>query len=258
MPTYHPRVFRLNATLFLLLAVFIMHVCAVVRAEHVQKPHKPAPKEFQELPLLFDEHFDKPDKKQWELLDADSWRFTVDKERDDRTVLSLHRRSEYRAEHRSPYGIAWRKDLYVGDFVMDVWCRSTTKDYGHRDLCFYLGGQSPARFYYAHLGLKSDDTSNAVMIVNDAPRTKIVKDRTDGTRWSENYHHIRVVRKVEDGTIAVYMDDMKKPVMTAEDKTFRWGRVGVGSFDDTGHFDRITLWGEKVERPDENTTGDDS
>ena len=44
-------------------------------------------------------------------------------------------------------------------------------------------------------------------------------------------------------------DDMKNAVMTATDKTFTWGQVGVGSFDDTGNWDDFRLRGRKVEKP---------
>jgi hypothetical protein len=37
--------------------------------------------------------------------------------------------------------------------------------------------------------------------------------------------------------------------MTATDKTFTWGQVGVGSFDDTGNWADVKVWGVKVERP---------
>lgn len=37
-------------------------------------------------------------------------------------------------------------------------------------------------------------------------------------------------------------------IMTANDKTFTWGRVGVGSFDDSGNWTDIKLRGVKVEK----------
>jgi hypothetical protein len=40
---------------------------------------------------------------------------------------------------------------------------------------------------------------------------------------------------------------MKTPAQTATDKTFAWGRIGVGSFDDTGNWDDIRLYGRRVE-----------
>ncbi|MGC4005016.1 MAG: hypothetical protein QM811_18640 [Pirellulales bacterium] len=81
--------------------------------------------------------------------------------------------------------------------------------------------------------------------MNDAPRVKISKTTTEGTKWDDAGHLIRVKRKVDAGTIEVFWDDMDKPVMTAEDKTFAKGRVGIGSFDDTADFFDVKLYGEK-------------
>jgi hypothetical protein len=39
---------------------------------------------------------------------------------------------------------------------------------------------------------------------------------------------------------------MKKPLMTATDTTFGAGLVGIGTFDDHGHFDDVVLRGERV------------
>jgi len=48
----------------------------------------------------------------------------------------------------------------------------------------------------------------------------------------------------ETGEIKAYLDDMTTPILTANDKTLSHGFVGVGSFDDTGSFDDIKLWGK--------------
>ena len=49
--------------------------------------------------------------------------------------------------------------------------------------------------------------------------------------------------RVESGTIKVYFNDMKTPVMETVDKTFLFGEVGLGSFDDTGNFDNLIVRG---------------
>jgi hypothetical protein len=46
--------------------------------------------------------------------------------------------------------------------------------------------------------------------------------------------------------IEVYFDDMEKQLMTARDKTFGAGLVGIGTFDDHGNFDDVELRGETV------------
>ena len=67
--------------------------------------------------------------------------------------------------------------------------------------------------------------------------------------WDDKWHHARVVRNVAQGTIDIYFDDMETPVMTAVDKTFSWGQVGIGSFDDTGNFDEVLVYGNIIEKP---------
>ena len=54
----------------------------------------------------------------------------------------------------------------------------------------------------------------------------------------------RIARTVKDGIIQVYFDDMKSAVMSSHDQTFTHGRLGIGSFDDTGMFDEIRIWGK--------------
>ena len=43
--------------------------------------------------------------------------------------------------------------------------------------------------------------------------------------------------------LEVYYDDMQNPVMLAKDTNFTWGRIGLGSFDDTTDWDDIKLRG---------------
>jgi hypothetical protein len=126
--------------------------------------------------------------------------------------------------------------------------RSTHPDYGHRYAVIVFGYQDPAHFYYVHLGKQADDHANQIFIVNDAARTKISLTSTSGTNWDDEWHTVRVIRKTEEGIIEIYYDDMTKPVMTAKDKTFASGQIGVGTFDDTSDWDDIVVRGTKVEK----------
>jgi hypothetical protein len=121
--------------------------------------------------------------------------------------------------------------------------QSTHEDYGHRDVCLFFGYQNPGQFYYVHLGKRADPHANQIFIVNESDRTKISLTTTEGTDWDDEWHHVRITRSVESGEIAVYFDDMENPVMTAKDTTFKWGQVGLGSFDDTGDWDDFTVHG---------------
>jgi hypothetical protein len=208
---------------------------------------KPRAREFQGLPLVFFENFERDSADRWEQSDPNAWKIIS---QGTNRVYSQFQASKVETPVRSPFNRALVKDLVVGDVVLDVKLQSTIKDYDHRDMCLFFGYQDPAHLYYVHLGKKADDHANQIFIVNNEPRKKISTTSTPGTDWTDDWHHARVVRKVEPGTIEVFFDDMEKPVMTATDKTFAWGQVGIGTFDDTGNFDDVAVFGKKVDRPE--------
>ncbi len=204
----------------------------------------PAPPEAEGMALVFAadlEHDDRSALAPWEFTDPEAWR--VDRTDDGRKALALHKASQYAPEVRSPLNLAIARGVELGDFVMDLEVQSTARDYDHRDLCLVFGHRDPSHFYYVHLGKRADPHAHSVFVVDGAPRLSIATERTDGTPWTDGWHHVRLVRKGADGELKVYFDDMARPIMTAKDARFPAGRVGVGSFDDTGRFRKIRVWG---------------
>lgn len=200
-----------------------------------------------DLPLVFQDDFQSGDLSRWEPTDPKAWKLT--RQGDNQVYSITVRQSDYQPPVRSPYNRSLVKDLNLGSFVMDVKLQSTLDTGAHRDLCLFFGYQGDAHLYYVHLGRKTDDHANQIFIVNDAPRTKISTKTTDGTPWTDDWHHARIVRDVDSGDIRVYFDDMETAAMEANDKTFSWGRVGIGSFDDLGNFDDVRIHGVTVEKP---------
>ncbi len=219
-------------------------VAAEPPAEVSRDGQRPA-SEFNGLPLVFFDNFNAERAERWEPSDPKAWKTS---KADGNRVYSQFQQSDVKTPVRSPFNRALVKDLVVGDFVLDVKLQSTIKDYDHRDMCLFFGYQDPGHLYYVHFGKKADDHANQIFIVNNEPRKKISTTSTSGTPWTDGWHHARVVRKVETGSIEVFFDDMEKPVMTATDKAFTWGQVGIGTFDDTGNFDDVLVYGRKVER----------
>ena len=79
-------------------------------------------------------------------------------------------------------------------------------------------------------------------MVNDAPRANLIAPREHGIDWGRDvWHHVHVERRVTEGTVKVYWDHGAEPVLVAEDRSFEWGRVGFGSFDDSGLIRNIVL-----------------
>lgn len=247
---------RRSLTCMTMALATLLILAAPAHAQEAAAPSKPKqPVRLQEqvkpklagLPLVYAEDFETGPVKNWTPTDPSAWKHeTVD----GRGVYSQYkRRSDYEPPVRSPYNRALLDDIILSDFVLDVRLQSTIPDYGHRDMCLFFGYQDESHFYYVHLGKKTDDHANQIFIVNDKPRTKISTRTTPGTDWTDGWHHARVIRRIGDGTIEVYFDNMDTPIMTATDTTFTWGQVGIGSFDDTGRFDRVLVYGTQVEKP---------
>jgi len=202
------------------------------------------------MPLVFKDDFEKGNADRWEPVDPGAWKVVADGEN---KVYALLRDCKYSPKVRSPQNMSMLKGLWVSDFVFEARFKSTEPEYGHRDMCIFFGHQDPTHFYYVHFGKKADPHSNSIFLVNGEPRTSIATKRTEGTNWDDRYHTVRVARDVQKGTIEVYFDDLEKPVMLANDKTFKAGRIGVGSFDDVGVVDNVKIWGKKQEPPPEPT-----
>jgi hypothetical protein len=204
------------------------------RREHVRQS-------FNGLPLVFSEDFESGAGR-WVQTDAKAWKVV---EEEGNHVYSQFQKSHYEPPVRSPLNRALVKDVQVADFVLQARMKQTGKEYGHRDMCIFFGYQDPSHFYYVHIATKADAHANSIFIVNGEPRVSIATERTDGTDWGTGYHDVRIVRNCTTGAIEVYYDDMDTPIMRAKDNTFKTGRIGIGSFDDTGQIDDVRLWGKK-------------
>lgn len=176
----------------------------------------------------------------FEFTDASAWRWS---DEGGRASLELVGGSEYTPPYRSPLNIALVKGFELGTFALEADLLQTGREYGHRDLCVFFGYASPARYYYVHLATTPDDHANNVFVVNDADRIRTAPVPAKGVEWGEGaWHTFRLERSLESGTIRVFFDDMETPVLETQDSTFAYGRIGFGSFDDSGRFARIRVW----------------
>ena len=193
------------------------------------------------LPLVFADDFENG-RGMWEVTDETSWKH---QDLDGNKVFSIiKRQSEYKPNFRSPGHIALIKNLEVSDFVLMYKVHGPfPSNPGHRDSCAFFNYQNPDQFYYVHTGLKPDPHSGQIMIVNKAARKAMTQNKNE-TPWKENvWHQVKIVRDSKSGSIEIYFDDMEKPYMQVNDKTFGKGRIGIGSFDDFNNFDDVKVYG---------------
>jgi hypothetical protein len=194
------------------------------------------------FPMLYKQDFTRPDDMgRFVFADPAPWFLTGGK--NGGYAMEYAGRGEYRPRVRSPLVICLIDNLVLGDFVLEADVLQTGREYGHRELCIFFGFQDSTRFYYVHLASAADQSAHTVHIVNDLPQKSIATERTDGIRWIDgHWHHIRLERFSQEGVIEMYVDDMETPVMAANDRTFQFGYVGFGSFDDPGKVDNIRIW----------------
>jgi hypothetical protein len=238
------------------LAVVLMALGGVGCAPESQQPREAQPSvvaspTVETSRVIFRDDFESDPFTRWEPVTKSAWSWT---NTDHSHVFELTKNVPLEESVRAPFNRNLVKGLVVSDFQLDVDLRSTTRDYPNRDLSLMFGYQDPAHMYYCHLGHVESDTSNNIFIVDGKDRAPISTHTSRGTQWGNGWHHARVRRNVADGSIKVYFDDMKDPVMTATDKTFLWGQVGIGSFDDTGQFDNVSVRGIRAARPSASPT----
>lgn len=122
-----------------------------------------------------------------------------------------------------------------------------------RDVVIVFGYQSDTQFDYVHLS--SDNTilaHNGIFKVNNADRARIDYQWNGRSRGANpaitdgEWHDVTVRYLPATGEIAVYVDGSADPLMTARDSTFGTGRIGFGSFDNTGSLRNLTVTGTPV------------
>ncbi len=192
--------------------------------------------------LVFHDDFHDGSTK-WETTDDASWTLTQQR---GRSAWGLNKRkSNYQPKFRSPHNVALVRDLQLTETVIDVEVKSTRDTGKHRDCCIFFQYQDPEHFYYVHLGANPDSHSGQIMIVNGAARRALTTNKNP-VPWDDQWHHVRLERDPSSGRIAVFFDDLKKPLMQVHDKTFLSGRVGIGSFDDMNDFTNVNIYGKRA------------
>ena len=129
--------------------------------------------------LVYEQDFESPGSTEdFVFTDADKWRLSAG--RSEGKSLEFTGMGEYHPRVRSPFIIGLMNEISFGDFVMEADLLQTGKEYGHRDMCIFLGFQDSIHFYYVHLATRADSNAHNIFIVNDQPRISFAEKTTDG------------------------------------------------------------------------------
>jgi len=120
-----------------------------------------------------------------------------------------------------------------------------------RDACIIFGRRDDTHFYYAHLSNFTDAWHNNLIRVDGSTRYSLLP--ADPARrlpmTDQAWHLVEVIRDVDAGTIKVYVDRDKggantPPLFEATGRTYDWGFIALGSFDDHASFGRFAIEGQ--------------
>jgi hypothetical protein len=145
---------------------------------------------------------------------------------------------------RRPAAIAILKSAPLTKLTLEAEIKSTAPvDLPVRDVELIFGYQSPTRFYYVHLAGITNAVHNGIFLVADADRRRLDQPDSVPQMKDQAWHHVRLERDPASGRIEIFMDGSTVPVLKATDTTIAAGRVGFGSFDETGEFRNIVVTG---------------
>ena len=145
---------------------------------------------------------------------------------------------------RRPAALAVLKSEPLTKATVQVEMRSTApEEVKNRDLEIIFGYESPSRFYYVHLAGITDPNHNGIFLVDNKDRRRIDDGTTPPQLKDREWHRVRLERDGATGRIDIFVDGSTQPVLRATDSTIASGRVGLGSFDDTGEFRGFSVTG---------------
>lgn len=185
--------------------------------------------------LVFNDDFERPSLDRWQMPFPEDW-----------AILSeggnhyLHmNRSRDPAVPRRPVQFALIKGVRSGSFDF----RARVRRAG-RSMIVVFNYSDSLHFYYTHLSMDTGSRQpvhNGIFLVNNAPRVRIAGLDAPAALPDTSWHHIRVLRDAATGRISVWSDVQPAPIFTVTDHTFTCGKIGIGSFDETGDFDDVEL-----------------
>lgn len=140
---------------------------------------------------------------------------------------------------RRPLNYALLRNSCVSDFRLSTRLRRAQKS-----LMIVFDYQDTLHFNYVHLSADrgtEQPVHNGIFRVDDGPRVRIDDPNRPAALPDQNWHTVKIVRQAN--RVDVYMDGAAQPLLSVDHGLFAYGRVGIGSFDETGDYDDWDLDG---------------
>jgi len=115
-----------------------------------------------------------------------------------------------------------------------------------RSLIFVYAWQNDSHYDYAHIS--SDDATkqnvhNGMFHVFGGERVRMSSLEGPASFTTQDWTPVKFVWDGETGHAYVEVNGKRNPSLDAVDLSLKWGRVGLGSFDETGDFRNVKVTG---------------
>lgn len=189
--------------------------------------------------VVFKDNFRKGVSSLWSPKTPEKWEWS----KEDGKIYRLKEPGKYDSGIIRPTEYSLVDHVIYADFTFKCKLRcDAPAERRYRDLAIIFGYQDDTHFYYVHLSNISDDLHNGIILVDGSLKRKLNMDRPKPILVDQEFHKVELKRNTEDGEIQVYFDG--KLVITAQDRTFIKGKIGIGSLDDVGSFDNVYIKGK--------------
>jgi hypothetical protein len=122
-----------------------------------------------------------------------------------------------------------------------------------RSVVVVYAWQDPSHYNYAHISSDAaakQNVHNGMFHIFGGERSRISPLDGPASLDSTDWTPVKLVFDGETGHCYVEVNGKRNPSLEAVDMSLRWGRVGLGSFNETGDFRHVRITGEMREPGD--------
>jgi hypothetical protein len=118
-----------------------------------------------------------------------------------------------------------------------------------RDACIIFSRRDKTHMYYVHLSNHSSGFHNTIVRVDGQTRRSLLPAAPVPAPaiTDRQWHKVDVIRDADSGLIQIYVDAFEpgaKPLFEVRDRTYEWGHIALGSFNDHASFDHVLIEGQ--------------
>jgi len=115
-----------------------------------------------------------------------------------------------------------------------------------RSVIVVYAWQDDAHYNYAHISVDTaaaQNVHNGMFHIFGGERVRMSSLEGPGSLPATDWTPVKLVFDGESGRCYVEVNGKRNPSLEAVDLSLRWGRVGLGSFDETGDFRNVRIAG---------------